>query len=148
MANLYNRPAIESIVFYFFFGLVILSTSCSKKIFFLTSAEVPAARGTVQIKMDKNNNNEIDIQITELAEVSRLQPAKQTYVVWLITDQNITKNIGQLVSEKSGLSKTLKASFKTVTALKPTKIFITAENEPNSQYPNEPILLTTDYFNN
>jgi hypothetical protein len=148
MTNIKKFQKFENLIFYIFFCIVIISTSCSKKITFLNSPIVPAARGTVQLKTDKNNNFDIDVILSDLAESSRLTPAKQTYIVWMVTDQNITKNIGQLNSSKSGLANKLKASFKTVSAFKPTKIFITAEDEPNTQYPSEQIIITTDFFNN
>jgi hypothetical protein len=93
------------------------------------------------MKTDKNNNNVIQIQISNLAGVERLQPEKESYVVWMLTDQDITKNIGRLNS-----SKKLNASFETVTSFKPKKIFITAENDENNQYPSQKIVLTTDTF--
>ena len=127
--------------------MIILSfDSCTKKVDFLVSTVEPAARGTVQIKTDNNNNYVIKIQLSDLAEVKRLQPPKQSYVVWMVSDQNITKNIGQINSSTSLLSNKLEANFKTVSTLKPTKIFITAEVDPNVQNPGEPIVLTTDVF--
>lgn len=121
-------------------------SSCTKKISFLTSSIVPAARGYVYIKTDKNKNNVIDVHLTELAEVQRLQPARQTYVVWMLTDRDITKNIGQIKSSTGMMSKQLKASFETVSSFKPVKIFITAEDNADIQYPGSQIVLETDKF--
>ena len=127
--------------------IIALSLSaCSKKIAFLTSSVVPAARGYVNIKTDKNKNNVIDIHLSELAEVQRLQPARQTYVVWMLTDHDITKNIGQIKSSTSMMNKQLKASFVTVSSFKPIKIFITAEDNADVQYPGSQIVLETDKF--
>lgn len=135
----------------FFLGLITLMiaisiSACSKKINFLTSSVVPGARGYVDIKTDKNKNNVIDIHLTELAEVQRLQPARLTYVVWMLTDQNITKNIGQIKSSTSMMSKQLKASFETVSSFKPVKIFITAEDDADTTYPGNQIILETGNF--
>jgi hypothetical protein len=121
-------------------------SACTKKIAFLTSSVVPAARGYVYIKTDKNKNNVIDVHLTELAEVQRLQPARQTYVVWMLTDHDITKNIGQIKSSTGMMSKQLKASFETVSSFKPVKIFITAEDNADIQYPSSLIVLETDKF--
>ncbi|MDQ3141925.1 MAG: hypothetical protein M3Q56_06720 [Bacteroidota bacterium] len=127
--------------------LVMFSiNSCSKKINFLTSSIVPAARGHVTVNKDKNQNYVIDMQLSNLAEVGRLTPSKQTYVVWMVTDQDMTKNIGQINSSSSLLSKTLKASFETVTSVKPSKIFITAEDDATTQYPGTQVVLTTNKF--
>ncbi len=60
--------------------LIFPVTSCSKKISFLTSSVVPAARGNVKVKK-ANNNNVIKIRLRDLAEVGRLQSEKNTYIV-------------------------------------------------------------------
>lgn len=112
----------------------------------MTSPVVPAARGNVQVKKDKNKNYLIDVHLSELAEVSRLSPPKQTYVVWIITEENITRNIGQINSKTGMLSKQLKASFETVSAFKPIKVFITAEDDASILAPSGQIILTTDSF--
>jgi hypothetical protein len=113
---------------------------------FLSSGVVPAARGDVKVKKDKNQNYAIDVKITNLAEPDRLQPPKQLYMLWMITDQNVTKNLGQIETSDGTFSKTLKASFRTVTTFKPLKVFITAENDPNVQFPDRTTVLTTGQF--
>jgi hypothetical protein len=124
--------------------MIAFSTSCATKMTFSTSSVVPAAQGSVKVKRDKNKNYEIKISISDLAGVERLQPVKQTYVVWMVTDNGLTKNIGQLKSSKSFLSNKLKATLKTVSSFKPVKIFITAENDPDVQYPGDQVILSTD----
>ncbi len=121
-------------------------SSCTKTTDFMTSSVVPAARGNVKVNQDKNNNYEIHVAISGLAEVERLQPAKEAYVVWMVTDKDITKNLGQINSSSGMLSKNLKASFETSTPFKPTKIFITAENDPAISYPGTMVVLSTDRF--
>jgi hypothetical protein len=130
-------------------AIVMLSMpSCAKKMAFLSSSVVPAARGEVKIKSDNNKNHVINVSITNLAEPERLTPPKQMYMVWMLTDQNSTKNLGQIKTSDGTFSKTLKASFETVTTFKPLKIFITAENDSNVQYPDRVIILTTSQFQN
>jgi len=126
---------------------IFLLTSCSKNFSFLSSSVVPAARGDVKIKTDNNKNYVVEISLTDLAEPSRLQPPKLTYIVWMVTNRDITKNIGQLKSARGILSKQLKGSFKTVTADKPVKIYITAEDDAGIEYPGTQIVLSTDKFN-
>jgi len=118
----------------------------AKKVGFLSSSIVPAARGYVKVKRDINGNYLIQVKISNLAEVNRLQPSKQTYVVWMITDREITVNTGQINSSTTFLSTKLKASFKKVSTSKPIKIFITAEEDAITQIPNEQVILTTDRF--
>jgi hypothetical protein len=129
-------------------GIMVLFyfSSCARKISFLTSSVVPAAEGTVKINKDKNKNYHIQISLSNLAEPNRLQPSKNTYVVWMETDDNAVKNIGQINTSTGFLSKRLKASFETVTPVKPTKIFITAEDDSNIQYPGMQVVLTTNNF--
>ncbi len=134
------------IIGFFATTLMFSFMSCTKKLEFLTSSVVPAARGTVKVKTDSNKNHVIKLDIVNLAEPERLQPAKQLYMVWMMTDQNVTKNLGQIKTSSGTFSKTLKASFETVTTFKPIKIFITAENDPNIQSPGWDIVLTTAQF--
>jgi len=75
-----------------------------------------------------------------------LQPSKQAYVVWIVTDREITENIGQLNSSTTFLSTKLKAFFKKISSSKPIKLFITAEEDANTQSPNQHVILTTDRF--
>jgi hypothetical protein len=123
-----------------------LSNSCATNVIFLNSAVVPAAKGSVKVKTDRNKNYAIEISLTDLAEASRLQPSKLTYIVWMVTDRDLTKNIGQLNSSKGFMSKQLKGSFKTVSSDKPVKIFITAEDDAAVQYPGMQVVLSTDKF--
>ncbi len=124
--------------------MVSFSPSCARKMTFSKSSIVPAAQGSIKVSKDKNKNNVIKISITDLAGVDRLQPPKKTYVVWMVTDEGLTKNIGQLDSSKSFLTKKLKASLKTVSSFKPVKIYITAEDDPGVQYPGDQVVLSTD----
>jgi predicted small lipoprotein YifL len=126
--------------------LMFSLTSCVTKAKFETSSVVPAAQGTVKVKKDNNKNHAIHIEISNLAESERLTPSKKTYVVWLVSDQNETKNLGQFNSSSGTFSSKLKASFKTVTSNKPTKIFITAEDDATVQYPGGVVVLTTERF--
>jgi hypothetical protein len=115
--------------------------SCSQKIYFERSSVVPAAEGKVTLSNDKNNNYVIKIQISNLADIERLEPPKNSYVVWLETDAGQARNIGRIASTNR-----LNVSFETVTAFKPSKIFITAEENESTQYPGTMLVLTTNRF--
>ena len=67
-------------------------------------------------------------------------------MVWMETDQGVTKNIGQIMTGNGTFSKTLKSDFKTVSSFTPTKIFITAEDDANVQSPAWEVILTTAKF--
>ena len=126
--------------------LTLLIQSCTTKHAFSTSPIVPAAEGSVKVKKDKNSNYNIDLSVIRLADSKRLSPSKEMYIVWMETEQNGTKNIGQLKTSSGMLSKTLKSSLKTVSSFKPTKIFITAENDATVQYPGSLMVLETSSF--
>ncbi len=124
---------------------ILTISSCSQKINFQTSNVVPAAKGKVKIKKDKNNNYSITINIDNLAEAKRLEPPKKTYVVWIETSSG-TKNIGQMTSKSGFLSSGLNASLNAVSSFKPTKVFITAENDGDIRYPGSQMVLSTGTF--
>ena len=126
--------------------MTLFISSCSRKVNFQTSSVVPAARGDVKVKKDNNRNYVIKIKLTNLAELKRLEPSMQAYVVWMESDGALTKNLGQINSSSSMLSKTLKASFETVSSSRPTKIFITAETQANVPGPGSMIILSTSDF--
>ncbi len=143
-----NIPFFRKVLFScLVFALIVTLSSCSTiKASFLNSAVVPAAIGDVKVKKDANDNYSIKIEIENLADPQRLQPAKQAYLVWLEMDKSTVKNIGQIKTSGSLLSSKLRASFETVSAFKPIKIFITAEDDLNVQYPLGIVVLTTNYF--
>jgi hypothetical protein len=116
-------------------------TVSAKKIPFLLSTVTPAATGYIKVKKDNNKNYVIKVYVSDLAGIERIQPTKQTYVVWMITNRNETKNIGRVSS-----SKNLSGFLETVSSSQPTKIFITAEIDESVQVPGEQVVLTTDRF--
>jgi len=141
-----NTLTKKLILLLFSVMILISLDSYAKKFSFLSSSVVPAARGYVNVKRDKNKNYVIEVKVSNLAEVNRLQPSKQAYVIWMITDQEITKNIGRLNSSTTALSTKLKASYETSSSSKPVKIFITAEDDAGIQSPSEQVILSTDRF--
>jgi hypothetical protein len=127
-------------------GIVFSLISCGQTVRFVTSTVVPAAEGKVKIKKDDNNNYGIEIEIKNLAEPNKLTPARKTYVVWMNDSNNQSKNLGQLTTSSGLFSSTLKASFKTVSPIKPTRIFITAEDSGTPVTPGSQVVLNTDSF--
>lgn len=148
MKTLKIYPIARSILFLFLAIIMALTfESCATKTKFARSSIVPAAEGVVSVRQDKNDNYLINVNVSNLADPMNLSPAKNTYVVWMEGEDNETKNIGQIKSTSSFISKSLKGSFETVSSVKPKKIFLTAENDPSVQYPdNVDIILTTNYL--
>ena len=120
--------------------------SCVSKYAFSTSPVVPAAEGGVKVKKDGNNNYKVDVEVKRLAEPKRLTPARQLYVVWMETEKNGTKNIGQLKTSSGIFSNMLKSNLETVSAFKPVSFMITAEDEADVQYPGGQVVLKTNGF--
>lgn len=123
---------------------IFLLQACARKVAFTTSTVVPAAQGSVKVKKGENNNYHIELNVIRLADPKRLTPPRDAYVVWMETEQNGTKNIGQLKTSSSLFSKTLKSSLETVTAFKPTRFFVTAEDDANIQQPGRQVVLRTE----
>jgi hypothetical protein len=122
------------------------SPAQTKKVAFNTSTVVPSAEGNVKVKKDKNGNFNIEIEISNLADPSKLTPAKKAYVVWLETKDKGAKNVGQIHTSSSLFSKAKKASFTTVNPEKPVRMFISAEDDTGIEQPGKVIVLTTNNF--
>ncbi|HSH65307.1 MAG TPA: hypothetical protein VLB84_05775 [Bacteroidia bacterium] len=120
--------------------VLVFMISCNNSISFMTSAVVPAAQGNVKIKTDDNNNYQIKINVSGLAESSRLSPSKNTYVAWITTENGEVRNLGKLQTSK------LNASLKTVSSFKPVNVFLTAEDDGNILSPSGEVILTTAEF--
>ena len=118
-------------------------TSCSSKAAFQTSSVIPAARGYVNVKQDRDQNYIIEVKLDYLSEADRLDPPKKTYVIWMESSKNATKNIGQINSSTGFMSNNLKADFQTSSSYKPARIYITAEDDGTVSYPGPVIVLTT-----
>ena len=114
-----------------FIALVFILTSCATTTKFPISNIVPAAEIVAKIKQDKNKNYAIEIIAKNLASPDRLNPPKKNYNVWIVTEENGTKNLGMLTNKNA---KT--AVLKTKTPFKVLEIFITAEDQGNVSYPN------------
>jgi len=143
--NRYSSLKISSLLIFTFMFLSLM-VSCSHKVSFLTSTVVPAARGSVKVFRDNNKNYVVKIRIDNLAEVSRMQPPKMCYVVWMITDKEELRNIGKIKSAEAILSSKLTASFESASSFKPIRIFITAENDAAASSPDQNTILTTNNF--
>lgn len=142
-----SKTTVRKILLFITAVIMISSlNSCALKKPFLLSSVEPAARGTVTVKSDKNKNYKIKVQIYNLAEANRLPGVKSTYVVWIITVEKTTKNIGQIKSSTGIFSKQLKASLETKSSFKPTKIFLTLEDDASIQSPIGQVVLSTNNF--
>jgi hypothetical protein len=110
---------------------IFLLSSCGSTVKFPVSNVVPAAEIKVTTKVDKNKNNQIEIVANNMASPDRLNPPGNAYVIWAVTDDNMLRNLGQLINKNSK-----KSTFKTSTPFEITEIFITAEERGDLTRPN------------
>lgn len=127
-------------------GLVALAAysffNRPKKMTFSGSSMIPEAKGSIRLHRDKNKNHTIEIEVSHLVPADQLNPPKEIYVVWMTTQDQETKNIGQLRIFTGFFSKAYIGSLFTVTPSKPSSIFITAEDKGDVESPGEVILST------
>jgi len=122
---------------------LLMFSSCAKKLHFATSTVVPAAEGRVKYKKDDNGNYAIDVKIRTWLIQKKLTPPKDTYVLWMETDQGTVQNLGQIVSSSGFFTSGLKATLEAVTSFKPRGFFITAEDNAAVTYPGPQVVLRT-----
>jgi hypothetical protein len=140
-----NTIKKQLFIFITIITIVLVNSSCtSVKKKFLVSSVVPAAEGTVTVKKDKNNNYHIKIEIDNLADPNRLEPAKEVYVVWMESVDHSVRRLGRMVTSSGLFTSGLKASLETVTTIKPQKVFISAENNAEVTEPGKLVVLTSE----
>ncbi|MBO0951024.1 hypothetical protein [Fibrella forsythiae] len=123
--------------------ITVVVSACAQKMSFMPSTIVPAATGQVEVKKDRNSNYGITINVLNLAKPQRLSPSKETYVVWMETDRKAAQKVGQINPATGLFSKALKGSLSTTSVTEPTRIFISAEDNIDVQYPTGQVVLTT-----
>src|SRR4030066_2177533 len=121
---------MKSLINLLFVAVLVLLTSCATTAKFPVSSVTPAAEITAKKKQDKNNNYVIEVTAKNLASADRVDPTKKNYNVWIVTENNGTKNAGMLVNKNAK-----KASLKTSTPFDVREIFITAEDQGDYSYP-------------
>jgi hypothetical protein len=113
-----------------FLSLVTLLASCVTTAKFPISNVAPAAVISAKKTIDKDKNYVIELVALNLTSTDRLNPPKNHYNVWIITEQNDYKNLGQVMNANAK-----KVVFKTLTPFNPKQIILTAEDEGNRLMP-------------
>ncbi|HEY9168660.1 MAG TPA: hypothetical protein VIN72_04170 [Lutibacter sp.] len=121
---------MKSLIKVFFVAILAFLTSCATTAKFPVSSITPAAEITVNKKKDKNNNYVIEVIAKNLASADRVDPTKKNYSVWIVTENNGTKNAGMLANKNA---KT--ATLKTSTPFDVKEVFITAEDKGDYSFP-------------
>ena len=112
-------------------ALTLTSTAWARKFVLTTSTVVPAARGEIDTKLDKNGNTQMDLKVENLAKPSSLTPPGTAYVVWLQQRGSEPQNAGIL-----NVGDNLKGEIKAVTPMKNFEVFATVENDPMVKAPS------------
>ena len=132
---------LKSIAFLFFVALTL--SACSNKMTFQDSSVVPAASGDVKVKKDKNNNYAITVKVMNLAEPKKLSPSREVYMVWMQSDRDLVKKLGQISVNTGMFNKSLSGQMTATETAQPNRVFITAENDAQTMNPSTEIILTT-----
>ncbi len=103
---------------------IAIMTSCASTAKFPVSEVTPAAEITAKLKKQGAPNYLVTITAKNLASSERLNPPKEIYVIWAVSESGITRNIGSF-TQKNAETATFKSSF----PYKPIEVFITAEAE-------------------
>ena len=121
------------------FVLTLLSgAALAARTFPLTSSQaVPGAAGKVEVKKDKNGNNEVTIKAEHLAQPGMLTPPASTYVVWFQERDGEPMNQGNIKVGKS-----LKCEFKATTHFANFDVTVTAEGDPMTKSPSGQVVLS------
>ena len=156
----FTNSAVSKKLFSGIAATMVLLTfySCAKKTAAVSKSQTPTEtpgatvvpaenKGQVQIKRDATGNYVIQINLKELEELNKLDATtKKAYIVWMNADNETAKNLGQINSNTGWLSDKTKASFEAVSALKPTKVFITEEDMAEVKKPGTKIIWSTNSF--
>lgn len=133
--------------------LIFSYASCAKKTAAAAKTETasetvaPENIGQVLVKRDANSNYVIQINLRELEEVKGIEPeTKNAYIVWMNANGQMTKSLGQINSNTGWLSDKSKASFEATAAFKPTRVFITEEDDPTVKKPGIKVIWSTSKF--
>lgn len=125
--------------------LLLSATSCARRAAFVQSAVIPAATGKVKVKKDGNENYRVKVNAENLPPANQLNPPRAIYVLWMESSSG-TKNLGQFRTNTGLFSKTFKGSLETTTPYRPYRIFLTAEDIPDVQFPGSQMIISTNAF--
>lgn len=119
-------------------GAVLAASCATTTSYRLTpSSALRGAKGTVEVSAGDHEDNQLSIQVDNLAGPSQLRPGASAYVVWVApTDGAAAQNVGSLqLDGRSG-------SLSTTTALNDFIVSITPELEAQAIAPMGPQILS------
>lgn len=164
-----KRVKMNSLFNIAFAGLALIAIttgmeSCSKKSKSSKSANSPATsepsidqsannavaaaeeKDGMQIKRDAAGNYVIQLVIRDMEAVKLMKPVKEGYIIWMTNESNVTTSIGTIEGANSWTEKKDKVRFEATSALKPIKVFITAETNLVADKPGTQVVWSTGNF--
>jgi hypothetical protein len=100
----------------------------------------PSARGTVEVKRDKNDGNaKVTVKVEHLADPAQLTPRAEGYVVWVTAKGQKARNEGMVRVDKSE-----KGNVEFTTTATKFTVLITAENDGHASKPSDRVVLRSD----
>jgi hypothetical protein len=127
-------------------GLSMGISSCGGTTDFLASAFIPNARGYVKVRTDRQEQYIVKVNLKNLIPLPEPTSNTSSYVVWMVSDMGITKNIGVLQTSTLFFTNIHRTTFRLESPIRPTRIFITAEDNPGIPFSNTEIVFSTSTF--
>lgn len=118
---------------------VVVLQACTPKMTFVNSTIAPAATGKIAVKKDKNANYVVSVEVANLAPSKNLDPPKNTYLVWMESNDRTVRKLGQI----SPSGRALEAKLTATAVANPDVVFVSAEDNAEVEYPAGPTVLTT-----
>jgi hypothetical protein len=100
----------------------------------------------MQITRDAAGNYVIHLVIINLEPVKLMRPVKEGYVVWMTNEAGATTNIGTIEGANTWTTRKDKSRFEATSAVKPSKVFITAETDLKASTPGKQVVWSTGSF--
>jgi hypothetical protein len=100
----------------------------------------------MQITRDAAGNFVIHLIIINLEPVKLMKPVKEGYVVWMTNEAGVTTNIGTIDGANTWTTRKDKSKFEATSAVKPSKVFITAETDLKAATPGKQVVWSTGSF--
>ena len=120
--------------------LAACATTPTNRVAMSTSADIPAARGTVTVTPTDNRNTRVQVEVQHLAPPSKVTPGATTYVVWArVPGEDQVQNLGALRVDRN-----LRGTLDTVTPFRNFDVFITAERNAAAVDPSAQELMSVN----
>jgi hypothetical protein len=97
----------------------------------------PGARGTIHTDKDDNGNTKVKVEVEHTATPQQLNPPHQYYLVWIQESGQPAKLVGELRVDRDHAN----GSVEGTTPAKVFDVFVTAEDQTNTQTPSSAELL-------